>query len=245
MAQLRVLVLECGAAPVRLLGPDPDMSRWFARALPDVDFSVASALEPPLPKSAPYQGLIAPGSPLSITEPEDWTRRAADYLLDLPTSFPVLGVCLGAQLIGWAHGAPVVPNPLGREAGCATVDLTPAGCRDPLFRGLGESFLVHQSHADHLQRLPLGAELLASSSHSAIQAFALGPAVRGLQWHPELSAAQARLLARLRRTTLDAQRHDGYQRVRRSIKECASGPAILRNWIENFVTHHSHMERAG
>jgi len=54
---------------------------------------------------------------------------------------PVLGVCFGHQLLGWALGDVVERNPAGPECGVRTVTLTAAGVADPLFAGLPPSFL--------------------------------------------------------------------------------------------------------
>lgn len=95
---------------------------------------------------------------------------------------PVLGICLGAQLIASALGAKVGPHPEGlREIGYHPID--PAG--------EGRSMLEPGFHAYHWHRegfdLPEGAELLATGRMFRNQAFRLGRAAYALQFHPEMT----------------------------------------------------------
>lgn len=111
---------------------------------------------------------------------------------------PVLGVCLGGQLLAVATGGAVRPGSKGPEAGTLLVAKRDAAASDPLFAQLPLTPDVIQCHHDEIHRLPPGATLLASSPQYPNQAFRVGAAGYGVQFHIETSPA----------TVLSWVRHD-------------------------------------
>jgi len=99
---------------------------------------------------------------------------------------PILGVCLGAQLLAAACGAGVRPGERGRELGPGTVTLSGAGRDDPLFAGCAATLPVLHWHGDTFD-LPRGACHLARSPSYVNQGFRLGR-VYGFQFHLEVDA---------------------------------------------------------
>lgn len=97
---------------------------------------------------------------------------------------PTLGICLGAQLIAAALGAPVKRNPC-KEIGWYDVTLTDAGRQDPVFRHFRPTEKLFQWHGDSFA-IPEGAVHLATSEACPHQAFRYGDKVYALQFHLEV-----------------------------------------------------------
>ncbi len=135
-------------------------------------------------------GLVVMGGPMNVDEVDrypflraevGWIREAVE------AEIPVLGVCLGAQLLAKALGAAVYPNRV-KEIGWYEIELTPEAASDPLFEGCSPRQTVFQWHGDTFD-LPTGAVHLATSALCRHQAFRYGPSAYGLQFHAEMTAA--------------------------------------------------------
>ncbi len=98
---------------------------------------------------------------------------------------PTLGVCLGGQLLATAHGGTVERSPAGPEIGARMVARRDAAEHDTLWRYVPFAPDVLQWHHDEITELPVGAVLLAASTHYPHQAFRLGDRAWGLQFHIE------------------------------------------------------------
>ncbi len=128
--------------------------------------------------------LIVLGGPIGAYEEAIYPFLEDELVLiarRLESGRPILGLCLGAQLMARAMGADVRPGP-AKEIGWAPVTLTDAGLAGPL-KHLGSDPVLHW-HGDALT-LPEGAERLAATAICPNQAFSRGPAVLGFQFHPE------------------------------------------------------------
>ncbi len=132
-------------------------------------------------------GLIFLGGPMSANDNLDFIRRELDILeAGIRAGLPVLGVCLGAQLIARTLGERVYPNRV-KEIGWAPVFWTSDACGDRLFSGLETPETVFHWHGETFD-LPAGAEWLAWSAACRNQAFRYGAKVWGLQFHLEVTA---------------------------------------------------------
>jgi GMP synthase-like glutamine amidotransferase len=98
---------------------------------------------------------------------------------------PTLGVCLGGQLLAVAHAGTVERSAAGPEIGARLAARRDVADRDPLFADVPFVPDVFQWHVDEITELPVGAVLLAASTNYPHQAFRLGDAAWGLQFHIE------------------------------------------------------------
>ncbi|MBA2248278.1 MAG: glutamine-hydrolyzing GMP synthase, partial [Chloroflexia bacterium] len=130
-------------------------------------------------KLAP-KGVILSGGPASVYAPD--APALPGWVLE--RKIPVLGICYGMQLLAHALGGEVAPASR-REYGPATIEIAGGATSSGLFAGLGDRLDVWMSHGDHIDRLPDGFEILASSVNSPVAAMQRGHLV-GLQFHPEV-----------------------------------------------------------
>jgi GMP synthase (glutamine-hydrolysing) len=146
-----------------------------AWAPPDENLSIETA-----------QALIVLGGPMSVNDSLPWLRREEGYLRRaISSGVPVLGVCLGAQLLAKTLGAEVRPMDR-KEIGWHRVRWTEAGRVDPLLAGLPDENIFFHWHGENF-RIPPGAERLAETELCANQGFRSGAKLYGLQFHPEVT----------------------------------------------------------
>jgi GMP synthase (glutamine-hydrolysing) len=140
----------------------------------------------PLPQEQ-VSALIVMGGPMSAND--DLPGLQDELALierSLKEDVPVLGICLGSQLIAKALGATVYRN-AQLEIGWEPVWLTDAGKADALFGGMESPQIFFHWHGETFD-LPAGAEWLAYSEKCRHQAYRYGRQVYGIQFHPEITA---------------------------------------------------------
>ncbi|MEU7703291.1 type 1 glutamine amidotransferase [Streptomyces sp. NPDC039028] len=101
------------------------------------------------------------------------------------TEVPLLGICLGGQIVAHALGGSVAPRPRAPEVGAVPLRRLPAAIGDPVLGGLPDGALAVQWHWDDVDRLPPGAVPLLTGDACAHQAFRVGAAAWAVQFHPE------------------------------------------------------------
>jgi len=130
-----------------------------------------------------FSVLIVLGGPQSANDDHFYLKNEQQLIRDFVTKEkPILGICLGSQLIAKAFGANVYPG-IKKEIGFYH-DLTKDDSRSKLFSGFVNPFTVFHWHEDTFD-LPNNAVRLAHSNDYSNQAFQLGTAV-GLQFHLEV-----------------------------------------------------------
>jgi len=139
------------------------------------------------PASGSWDLLVVMGGPMNIYEEAEFPwLKVEKAILDevLLDDRPVLGICLGAQLLADRLGGPVGRNAWS-EIGWHPIELTRVGQADPVFSVLPERMEAFHWHGDTFA-IPPGALHAAFSSACSAQAFRKGRCV-GLQFHLELS----------------------------------------------------------
>ena len=135
-----------------------------------------------------YKAIVILGGPMNVYEEDKYPFLKSEDLL-IKTAIiegtPMLGLCLGAQLIAKAVGAKV-GKAEEKEIGWFKVDLTDNGIKDPLFQGLEKEIDVFQWHGDAFD-IPENGLHLGSSKACSNQAFKYNNNVYGLQFHLEVT----------------------------------------------------------
>ncbi len=131
--------------------------------------------------------LIVMGGSMNVyaADHHPFLRREIEVLRRrLDEDRPTLGICLGAQLMAAALGAPVRRGEL-REVGWAPIEGEPAGRVDPHFSTLLDPPMTLHWHSDTFE-IPAGCAILARSALYKSQAFRFGSRGYALQFHPEI-----------------------------------------------------------
>lgn len=153
------------------------------------EWSFVWHVPPPRPLDA-YDAVLVLGGAMHADQDawHPWLREETLWLQQLlARRVPTLGICLGVQLLARAAGSWVGPLP-EPEIGWYPVELTEEGAADPVLGSLPRTFETFQWHY-YTHGLPAGAVELARSA-TCTQAFRLGEACWGIQFHPEVTEAQ-------------------------------------------------------
>lgn|GEM_PF-481242 len=185
--------------------------QWIAAATgldPAQIITIDVADGQPLPDTIEADAVIGGGSGHSAYEKLPWITRTKEFFRAAAAAgVPELHICWSHQARAESVGGRAAIGGHGRRFGIDTVRLTPAGRRDPLFTGLPDEFDLFTSHADVVEQVPAraaeGAVVeLAYSRVYRNEALAIGPTVRTIQAHPEITASIISALARSRRGAL-------------------------------------------
>ena len=175
-----------------------------------------------------HAGAIVFGGPMSANDPDAFVRREIEWMgVPLREKKPLLGICLGAQMLARHCGARVAPHP----GGLVEVGYYPITATD-----CGKALMPWPKHVYHWHGegfdLPAGAALLASGDSFPHQAMRVGPAAYGIQFHPELTLAMVhRWTARASVMTRSA----GARAVPTHFSDRFAYDAAVRAWLDGFL----------
>jgi len=185
MARPKILVFQ--HVPYEPLGTLHPLLKEAGFRIRYVNFGRDPNQRPSLDK---YEALIVLGGPMNAHQIDTWPNllTEVDVIREAVASgMSVLGICLGAQLLAKALGGRVSRN-ARREIGWYDVQLTDAGRSDPVISTFAGTQRVFQWHEDGIS-LPEGADHLATSPASPVQAFRFGEHAYGFQFHLEVDAS--------------------------------------------------------
>lgn len=133
----------------------------------------------------PADFLLVMGGPMSVNDPKPWITEELGFLSEaLSKNIPVIGVCLGSQMLTRVLGMPVIPSP-SFEIGMVPITLSHEGQHDPVFTTMPKTFDVFQWHGEGFE-LPQNTVGLAKSERYPVQAYRYGEKVYALLFHLEL-----------------------------------------------------------
>ncbi len=185
----------------------------------------------PIPAMSKIDMLVIAGGFMNVYQYEEypWLCREKTHIVDaIEAEIPIVGLCLGAQLIADVLGAHVVRNP-EPEIGWFPVTLTAGARKHPVRAGLPDTLMAFHWHGDTFH-LPTGAMRLARSEACANQAFIYQDRILGLQFHLEYS-----------RENLEAMLlHCSDELVETSYVQC---PDEIRSHPERVDASHVHLCR--
>ncbi len=178
---------------VQHVEPEPSWAIGTALARADIHTDVCRTFagDSVAPDASGYDGVVVMGGPMSACSDHQFASRQSEVVLlrdALARALPTLGVCLGAQLLALAAGGSVYPGADGPEVGWSEVELLRTSHGDALFAGFPHRLPVLHWHGDTFD-LPAGAHRLAHNRRYPNQAFRVGEAAWGLQFHLEVTAA--------------------------------------------------------
>lgn len=146
-----------------------------------------------IPNINNFDALIIMGGPMGVYDGPDKFPSKEDevnFIKNALGKIPIIGFCLGSQLLAHVLGAEVKQNivngKIKKEIGYYDVDLTEEGVKDQIFKNFSSPVKVLQWHGDAFS-LPEGSILLATSPDCANQAFRYGDKTYGLLFHNEFT----------------------------------------------------------
>jgi len=200
---------------LRAMGYDLDIRKpRFGDALP--------------PSMEKHSGCVIFGGPMSANDRDDYVRREIDWMkVPLKENKPLLGICLGAQMLVKHLGSEVAQH-RHQKVEVGYYPITPTDKGEELFQWPSHAYQWHREGFE----LPRGAKLLATGDTYENQAFSFGENAFGIQFHPEVNLAMMH-----KWTVKGAQRFklSGAQNRAQHFEGRTHYDAPLKAWLYQFL----------
>ncbi len=215
-------------------GPEKIQHRANERKEP---FTISHAWDHSFPSVHEFDVLVLMGGPMSANDDGhlSWMKKEKRLIEEaLREKKPILGVCLGAQLVASVLGATVKPNPTP-EIGWFPLTMTPESRNWNAFRRLPTRFTPFHWHGETFS-LPAGSVRMASSDVCENQGFLFEERVLGLQFHMEGTAGSLiRMMEESRNEMIRSPAVQSEEEIRRGVKEYLDPLApLFRTLMDDF-----------